>query len=375
MEMKRILAMLLAASLSCGVLCGCADGGKQQESVLESSTKQESASESSTKQTGYAEVPSASRDLFAMDTYMTLTAYGERAEEALDAAAAEINRLDQMLSVGNPESEIAVINADGQGKISEETKLMLEESIHLYETTEGAFDITIYPLMEAWGFTSEAYRIPEKKELETLLQSVDSSALTFDENSGILKVKDGQGVDFGGIAKGFTSSRVMEIFEEYDIVSGIISLGGNVQCFRTKTDGSMWRCGIQNPLADTENGELLGIVEAKDQAVITSGGYERYFESQEDGEVYHHILDPATGYPANSGLISVTIVSRNGMLADGLSTSLYIMGLEKASEYWRTYQDAFDMILMTEDGQVYITEGLENHFTTEYALTIIRGEQ
>lgn len=373
MEMKRVIALLLAASLSCGALCGCADKGKQLNSATENSTeKQTSALENSTQQAGNAEIQSASRDLFAMDTYMTLTAYGERAEEALEAAAEEINRLDQMLSVGNPDSEIAVVNARGQGPISEETRLMLEESMHLYETTEGAFDITIYPLMEAWGFTSEEYRVPQEAELETLLQSVDSSALTFDEKSGILKVKDGQGVDFGGIAKGFTSSRVMEIFEEYDIVSGIISLGGNVQCFRTKTNGSMWRCGIQNPLAETENGDLLGVVEAADQAVITSGGYERYFESQENGEIYHHILDPATGYPANSGLISVTIVSRNGMLADGLSTSLYIMGLEKASEYWRMYRDAFDMILMTDEEQVYITEGLEDHFTTEYALEVIR---
>lgn len=130
-------------------------------------------------------------------------------------------------------------------------------------------------------------------------------------------------VDFGGIAKGYTSASVMEIFKECGVTSGLVSLGGNVQALGSKIDGSSWKVAVQNP--DSEE-NYLGVLSIKDKAVITSGGYERYLKN---GKVYHHIIDPSTGYPANSGLKSVTIVSNDGTLADGLSTSLFIMGLKK----------------------------------------------
>ncbi len=149
-----------------------------------------------------------------------------------------------------------------------------------------------------------------------------------------------------GSRKGYTSAQIMQIYQDCGVTSGLVNLGGNVQALGGKTDGSKWKVAIQSP-DDTE--DYLGILEIEDQAVITSGGYERYFE--EDGVTYHHIIDPATGYPADSGLISVTIVSDDGTLADGLSTSLFIMGEEKAAQFWRENSDEFEAIMETADGK------------------------
>lgn len=382
-QLKLFLFIMLLTLVFTG--CSGTESGKRQtETEAVSATQQEEMKQnpaaeqkettenSAAEQEKTEEIPAAQREIFAMDTYMTLTGYGERSQEAVDAAVSEIERLDDLLSVGNEDSEIALINKNGSGKISEDTAVMLEESISLFETTKGAFDITVYPLMEAWGFTSQNFRVPGDTELQQLLRAVDTSALKYDFQEGTVTLAENQGIDFGGIAKGYASGRVMEIFEQYGLVSGIISLGGNVQSYSSKTDGSPWRVGIANPDAENTGGDLMGIVSVVDKAVITSGGYERFFEDEETGEVYHHIIDPSTGYPAKSGLTSVTIVSENGMLADGLSTSIFIMGLDKAGDYWRQYGDDFDMILMAEDGTVYITEGLEDNFTTEFPLSVIR---
>jgi thiamine biosynthesis lipoprotein len=309
-----------------------------------------------------------------MDTYMTITCYGEQCQEALDASLEEIQRLDDLLSVGNADSEISILNTQGVGVLSQDTLVMIREAMWLTETTAGAFDMTIYPLMELWGFTTGDFAVPEEAELERLLSSVGSERLTLDEATSTLTLGENQGIDLGGIAKGFTSDRLMEIFAEYDLVSGVVSLGGNVQCYGTKPDGSLWRCGIENPLAPDDTSSLLGILSVDGQAVITSGAYERYFVDEDTGETYHHILDPKTGYPANNGLISVTSVSENGLLADGLSTACYVMGLEDSVQYWQNYGENFDLILMTEDGDVYITEPLAECFTSDFPTYVITKE-
>ena len=178
--------------------------------------------------------------------------------------------------------------------------------------------------------------------------------------------KKGMKIDLGGIAKGYTSSKVMDIFKENGISSAVISLGGNVQTLNGKPDGSDWRVAVENP-ADT--GSYIGVLSIKDKAVITSGGYERYFK--QDGKTYHHIIDPATGYPADSGLISVTIVSDDGTLADGLSTSLFIMGEEKAAQFWKENSKEFETIMETADGKLYVTEGIADSLTTDMDVTVI----
>lgn len=300
-------------------------------------------------------------EFFAMDTYIALRAYGERCTEALTAAREEIERLDAMLSTGEENSEVARINRDGEGMLSSEGIVLLEESMRLSRETEGAFDIAIYPIMEAWGFTGEEPSVPGEETIKELLPLCDVSLIDYDAETGFVSFRQpGVKIDFGGIAKGYASSRLVDIFREYGLESGYVDLGGNIQTLGTKTDGEPWRIGITNP-EDSSN--PIGVLLVQDEAVITSGGYERFFE--ENGTRYHHIIDPATGRPANHGLISVTIVSGDGMLADGLSTSLYIMGTEKAIDFCIGHEGEFDAVLMAEDGTVYVTKGVADRFISE----------
>ena len=242
--------------------------------------------------------------------------------------------------------------------------------------------------MEAWGFTDKDYRVPDEAELEKLLPLTDASKVHYDADTHRVSFdEDGMAIDLGGIAKGYTSSRIMEIYKEHGIESGLVSLGGNVQVLGTKPDGSNWRVAVQDPgmesadeAADSEDAagdeaaaqvQYLGVLEAADTAVITSGAYERNFT--QDGVLYHHIIDPATGKPADSGLKSVTIVSSDGTLADALSTSLYIMGKDDALDYWRSHSDQFDCILMDDDGEIYITAPIAEQFTSEdYHVNVVK---
>ena len=204
------------------------------------------------------EPPSASADVFAMDTYMTITTYGDRCEDALEAAVTEIERLDALLSVGNADSEISRINAGGSGTLSTDARILVEQALDIWRTTGGAFDITVYPIMQAWGFTTGDCKVPSKTELQALLRAAGSERLTLDGSD--LTLGAGQGIDLGGIAKGYTSDRLMEIFKAYGLNAGVVSLGGNVQCSGTKPDGSLWRCGIRDPNAPDDPNALLGVV-------------------------------------------------------------------------------------------------------------------
>lgn len=313
---------------------------------------------------------SSSREIFAMDTYMTISCYGEQCEEALDAAEAEILRLDALLSVGNDDSEVCMLNRTGNGTLSDDTAVLMTESLDVFEKTEGAFDVTVGPLMELWGFTSGTPTVPEKAELNKVLNASGSEKLTYDPATKLLTLGQGQGIDFGGIAKGYCTDRLTEIFRQYDLDCALVSLGGNIGCYKEKPDGSLWRCGIRNPFKSDDPSALIGVVEVQDCAVVTSGAYERFFITN-DGFVYHHILDPHTGYPANSGLVSVTVISKSGILSDALSTACYVMGEERSARFWHEYGDDFDLILVRDTGDVCITAPLKDYFTSDAPIYII----
>ncbi len=362
MKMKIKIPLILCAVC---LMAGCSPGRSttpETSAGAGESTMAEKASEASEKEpVEEGAETEAVKELFAMDTYMTIRTVGARAEEAAEAAAKEIARLDALLSTGSETSEISVLNRETTGQVSEDTLILVERAKEFWQETEGAFDITVYPLMETWGFTSGEYRVPTESELTDLLQHVDMNAVQIDqENSQISFSDENVRIDLGGIAKGYTSARLMDLFREYDLKHAIVSLGGNVQVLGDKPDGSAWRIGIEDPSGSRD---YLGVLETKDRAVITSGGYERYFE--QDGKHYHHILDPSTGYPAESGLISVTIVSEDGTMADALSTSLFVMGKDKAIAFWQNHADTFEMILQEEDGTLVISEGLKDAFSTD----------
>lgn len=337
----------------CLLLTGCGTGAENTAEAARSSMQTNT------------EEP-VSREIFAMDTYMIITAYGENGQEAVDAAEQEIDRLDALLSTGSADSEISRLNAAGTAQLSEDSAELVSRALEINRGTGGAFDITVYPLMQAWGFTDEAYQVPSDSTIAALLEHTGSDQLDWDDDSNTLTLGDGQAVDLGGIAKGYTSGRIMELFDEYGVQSGLVSLGGNVHVHGTKPDGDKWRVGVQDP----ENSEnVVGVLEVTDCAVITSGGYERYFE--QNGTTYHHIIDPSTGKPADSGLSSVTIVSADGTLADGLSTALFVMGADKAAEYWRQHADEFDAVLIADDGSISVTEGIADAFSSDQSFEII----
>ena len=354
---KRILMMLLCGALVCLPLGGC---GTNNTNADAGSVQSEAASENKTTKSSNGEYTS---EVFAMDTYMTLTAYGENAEEAVEAGIAEIQRLDALLSTGDENSEVAQINQNGGGTLSEDTEYLVKRALDIYQSTNGAFDISIYPVMQLWGFTTGDFAVPSKDDLAAKLALVDAGRITLTEDNGqtSIALPEGMEIDLGGIAKGYTSGRVMEVMKSYGIESAVINLGGNAHVLGSKTDGSAWKVGIQDP--NDTNG-YLGGVSVRDKAIITSGGYERYFVDEDTGVKYHHIIDPKTGYSANNGLISVTIVSADSTLADGLSTSLFVLGTEDAIAYCQEHcaEDGFDAIMEDEDGKLYITDGIMDDF-------------
>ena len=365
--MKKIIRTIMI-SATIAILTACSGRNDSMETEVSSEVSSENVVTSSELTSENAsDDAEAVRDVFAMDTYMTVKAYGSNGDAAVDAAVDEINRLDALLSTGKKDSEIGQINANNGGQLSEDGAVLMERSLELYKSTNGAFDVAIYPVMKAWGFTDGNYQVPDADTLKATLELVDPSLIDYDkETSTVSFKKDGVQIDLGGIAKGYTSSRIMDIYKEKGVTSGLVNLGGNAQVFGTKPDGSLWRVAVQSP--DSED-EYLGVLETKDKAIITSGGYERYFEK--DGVTYHHIIDSSTGYPADNGLISVTIVSADGTLADGLSTSLFVMGKDKATDYWKAHSDEFDMILLTDDEKLYVSEGIKDSFTSDREFEIV----
>lgn len=300
---------------------------------------------------------------FAMDTVMNMTVYDEKGDEVLLEAEKEIQRLENLFSVTKENSEVAKLNEQA-GKesvsISKETADLLLTGKTLSKETEDAFDITVSPVVKAWGFTEETHTVPSQEKLNKLLPLVDAEALSVEENGQKAYLsKVGMAVDLGGIAKGYTADCVMSLLRKEGVSSAVVSLGGNVATIGTKPDGSPWKVAVSNPL-QTE--DYVGMLEVKDSSVVTSGGYQRFFEK--DGKKYHHIIDPSTGYPAESGLLSVTILSPNGTRADGLSTALFVMGEEKGLDFWRKNQD-FEAIFVTDDNRVVATKGAAKVFTFE----------
>lgn len=298
-------------------------------------------------------------ELFAMDTYMTIKAFGNHAQPALQEAATRIHELELLWSVTNPDSEIYALNhGDGSTiEVNPATAEALSFASIMADRTDGAFDFTVYPVLAAWGFTTGSYQIPAQAELDILLERVGHEKVLI-EGERVTLPKDTQ-IDLGAVAKGYTADIVTAILKKDGITSALIDLGGNIQVIGFKPDGSKWRVGIKDVYGEGN----VGVLEAADCAVVSSGGYERYFVGA-DGKTYWHIIDPSTGAPADSGLVSVTVIGKDGRFCDALSTALFVMGLQKAEKHWRSYGD-FGMILMTRDNELYITEGLEEDFTLD----------
>ena len=296
-----------------------------------------------------------SASVFAMDTYMTVTAYGENAENAVNESTKRISELDALWDANGENGDISRVNSAGTAEVSTETAELLRFALSICKDTDGALDITLLPLLREWGFTTGEYNVPDGETISRLLADTGADRVSI---SGNTVTADGVMLDLGAVAKGRTGDIIAGIMRENGVKSALCDLGGNIHCVGRKPDGGNWKIGLKDPCGRG----IFGVIEAEDCAVVTSGGYERFFER--DGETYWHILDPRTGRPAKNGLISATVVGSEGALCDALSTALFVMGEEKAEKYWRERHD-FEFVLVTDDDRVLVSEGLENSFKSE----------
>ena len=270
---------------------------------------------------------------FCMNTVMDITIWGKDQDAALGRVYTKLVELEGTWSATDENSVISNLNRGNTLlELSPAQIALLNNVEKISQRTGGAFNPKMRVLSETWGFYNEHHRVPTQEEIDT--------AMTQEQ------------WDLGGAMKGHAGQICANLLKDLDIDRALLSLGGNIQTYGEKSGGEPWQVAIQNPnFAD----DYIGIVSVTGTAsVVTSGDYQRYFE--EDGIKYHHILDPETGYPANSGLSSVTVICRDGLTADCLSTALFVMGLEKGSQFWRESND-FEAVFITTDGTIHATEG------------------
>lgn len=320
---------------------------------------------------------------YALDTYISMTVYGSESENAVKDAVNIVDRLERILSTEMEGSELRVLNENGNAICSEELIEAVTLGQEYGENTDGTFNIALYPIDDAWGFfQNRDYRVPEESEIKELLALAHPEDAVVTEmasrewsngrknsklKKGIVFETEGMKLDLGGIAKGYIGDKIAELFTtEYSegVTGAVISLGGNITCIGKKPDGKQFKVGLQDPAKDV--GQYCAVVTAAATdgtpvSIVTSGDYERCFEV--DGIKYHHIIDPQTGYPADSGLSSVSVISENSTLADALTTALFVMGYDEAVEFWKSGRYDFEMILIDKNGKLYITEGLRNTVT------------
>ena len=309
------------------------------------------------------ETKESQTQVFAMDTIMTLTAYGNKAENGLTAATSVIKSMDAML---DPELETSTTYAinhanGGNTAISGQVAKMLSCANDVYNKSGGALDLSLYPVIKHWGFTDGRYYVPTAEELAVDLsfKCFDQMTLTSFPSSGSYAVAFPHyaQITFGAVAKGCAAENAIGAMRNAGVTSGIISLGGNVQTLGLKPDGSNWKVAVQDP---NSTSSYLGIISVGETAVVTSGTYQRFFT--QNGKTYHHLINPESGMPTNNTLKSVTIICEDGTMADCLSTAMFILGESKALNYWRTY-GGFEMILVNTDNKITCTKGLIEQFT------------
>ena len=364
---RKISYLLLLITVTVLASCGKQKGKTEGSGILEPNSK-EVSSQSLSKASDLEKSEASESEIFALDTAITLKVYGSKRVEVLKKLEDKINELDDMLSTGKETSEVSRLNRSGGAVLSPTMANLIKRSKAIYNKTDGLFDITIYPLMELWGFPTKNYKVPSEKEIAEKLKLVGFDKIDFNEETRKILFKNkGMEIDFGGIGKGYITDELVKILTDEKVESAIINLGGNVFGFRKKPDGSLWNIAIRDP---NEPDKYMAAIRLEDSAVITSGGYERYFE--ENGIIYHHILDPRTGKPSDSGLKSVSIISKDGTLADALSTSLFIMGEEKAIGYWKKNGSDFDILLMTKDNRLLVSAGIKDKIISDnYKIEVI----
>ncbi|MGN1377746.1 MAG: FAD:protein FMN transferase [Dorea sp.] len=326
MKYRRIIAILAAFML---LLSGCSMSKKQENQT-------------------YTDT------LF--DTVIKVQILDSVDSEVLEGCKELCQKYDTMFSNRIEDSEISRINnAKGNPvEVSEETLTLIETGIYYSELSDGAFDITISPVSMLWDFKSESPSVPSQETIEEAVSHVDYHTIVIEGNT--VQLTDPQaGIDVGALAKGYIADRLKEYLQEEGVEHALINLGGNVLAMGTKTDGSDYNIGIQKPFDET--GEPVTAVKIADESVVTSGIYQRYFE--QDNILYHHILDPRTGYPCENNLYSVSIITDSSLTADALSTTCFLLGYEKGMELINQLDDA-DAVFITDDETIHYSDNFRH---------------
>ena len=296
---------------------------------------------------------------------------GKDIEKINEEITMRVQRLENALTSKTSSSEVSKINQNAgiaPVSVSDETFLVISEGIKYSELADGSFDITVGPLANLWGIGTEAAKVPTEDELKNALSLVGYEKVILDKNAKTVYLTEkGMALDVGAIAKGYVTDEINSILAKYEVKSAIINLGGNIYA-RGDKNGSPFSIGIQNPYS--EHGDYLGIYRDTDFSMVTSGTYERYFE--QDGKKYHHILSTTDGYPVENEIAAVTIISKNSMMADALSTSVFALGIEKGFELIDSLPDS-DAIVITKDKKIILSKSMadsfelkDTEFTIEY---------
>lgn len=301
------------------------------------------------------------KSFYVLGTIIYLKAFGNNSEKAINEAIDRLSEIDDKMSAFKDTSEISRINKSAginQEIVSSNTFSLIEDAIKYSQLSGGTFDPTIRPLVSLWGIGTKFERKPKEYEIKEKLKLVSYKDIILNKKDSTIGLKQrNQSIDVGGIAKGYAADEIIKIFKNHNIKSAIIDLGGNIFVLGNKENGLNWNVGIQDPFK--VRGEHIGILSLKNKSVVTSGCYERFF--MKDNEKFHHIIDPSTGYPSKSTVVSATIISDKSIDGDGLSTGVYIMGIEKAMNLIESIS-GIDAIFITEDKRVYATSGVKGNF-------------
>ena len=308
-----------------------------------------------------AEDTASSDETFLMDTVVTQTVYGTDSKKIMDEAIDLMEDIEKTYSAyldGSITSEINKNAGISPVSVDPEELTVIKRCVEFSEQSEGLFDLTIAPLVKLWNITGDEPHIPSEEEIAAVLPLIDYRNVVVDEDNGTVYLSHPEmQLDFGATVKGYTVQKVLELYRQSGITGGILSLGGNVAAFGEKPDGSPFRIGIRDPHGTAA--DYFAVLELSEEIIATSGAYERYFE--EDGKIYHHILNPQTGYPCDSDLLSVTVVSEDGLLCDYLSTLFYMLGKEAVIDHLD--ENSYSLIAVDQEGKIYISLRLREHFT------------
>lgn len=301
---------------------------------------------------------------YALGTYISVRAYSQQADDdLLQQVFDRVMEIEEKMSVSEDDydtTELLNLNrraGEEPYRVSPDTYEVLEAAREYSELTDGAFDLSIGPLVSLWNIGSEDAAVPAEEEIAEAVAKVDYSNVSFEGDNTVYLEEPEMGVDVGAIAKGYAADEAARILIEAGVEHALLDFGGNILTVGNKVDGSDWRIGVQHP--EESRNSYLGIITGRNEAVVTSGPYERYFV--EDGVRYHHILDRRTGYPVRNGMLSATIVAEESMMADALSTATFVMGLEAARELVLSL-DGVEAIFVTEEKRAWVSQGLKGRF-------------